>query len=134
MIHKVSFVTRKTGPMLLTRTPSLLYISTARTVILQLLNYKCNCGGLAFRYAVLELVVLCSFVLAIPARTQQQPEPEDPEDEKQVGLWLDQGISTPFQAINLSTSGSMRESVQPFESRGSLSACLFAFSGPLVRS
>src|ERR1700739_628440 len=27
------------------------------------------------------------------ARAQQQPPPEDPEDEKQVGLWLDQGIS-----------------------------------------
>ena len=32
-------------------------------------------------------------ILAIPARAQQQPEPEDPEDEKQIGLWLDQGIS-----------------------------------------
>jgi hypothetical protein len=41
-------------------------------------------------------VLLCSCVLAIPARAQQQPAPEDPEDEKQFGLWLDQGISTPF--------------------------------------
>ena len=32
-------------------------------------------------------------ILAVPARAQQQPEPEDPEDEKQIGLWLDQGIS-----------------------------------------
>jgi len=32
-------------------------------------------------------------VLTLPARTQQQPAPEDPEDEKQIGLWLDQGIS-----------------------------------------
>jgi hypothetical protein len=41
------------------------------------------------------LVVMMVFwnVLAIPARAQQQPEPEDPEDEKHVGLWLDQGIS-----------------------------------------
>ena len=44
------------------------------------------------------LAVLCSCVLAIPARAQQQPLPEDPEDEKQVGLWLDQGISTPFSS------------------------------------
>jgi hypothetical protein len=31
--------------------------------------------------------------LAVPARAQQQQAPEDPEDEKRVGLWLDQGIS-----------------------------------------
>jgi hypothetical protein len=40
------------------------------------------------------LALLCSCILAIPARAQQQPLPEDPEDEKQIGLWLDQGIST----------------------------------------
>jgi hypothetical protein len=42
------------------------------------------------------LAFVCCCFLAIPARAQQQPEPEDPEDEKQIGLWLDQGISTPF--------------------------------------
>jgi hypothetical protein len=26
----------------------------------------------------------------------QQPKPEDPEDEKLFGLWLDQGVSVPF--------------------------------------
>ena len=35
---------------------------------------------------------LCCFLLAAVARAQQQP-PEDPEDEKQIGLWLDQGVS-----------------------------------------
>jgi uncharacterized protein DUF2490 len=35
-------------------------------------------------------------VLAFPAGAQQQQKPEDPEDEKQLGLWLDQGISTGF--------------------------------------
>ncbi|MGA9720534.1 MAG: DUF2490 domain-containing protein [Acidobacteriaceae bacterium] len=30
--------------------------------------------------------------MAAVARAQQQP-PEDPEDEKQIGLWLDQGVS-----------------------------------------
>jgi hypothetical protein len=45
---------------------------------------------------VCVIALLCSCFLAIPARAQQQPEPEDPEDEKQVGLWLDQGISTPL--------------------------------------
>lgn len=38
------------------------------------------------------LAILYTGVLAIPARAQQQ-KPEDPEDEKEVGLWLDQGIS-----------------------------------------
>lgn len=36
--------------------------------------------------------MLCSCVLTVSAQVQQQ-EPEDPEDEKGVGLWLDQGIS-----------------------------------------
>ena len=40
---------------------------------------------------VFALIGCC--LLAIPAKAQQQPEPEDPEDEKQIGLWLDQGIS-----------------------------------------
>ena len=43
----------------------------------------------------LLLVVMVAFCngLAVRAWAQQQPAPEDPEDEKQVGLWLDQGIS-----------------------------------------
>ena len=40
------------------------------------------------------IMVLCSCGLAVPARAQQPQLPEDPEDEKQVGLWLDQGISS----------------------------------------
>jgi hypothetical protein len=44
------------------------------------------------------LAVLCSCFLAASARAQQQPLPEDPEDEKQIGLWLDQGISTGLSA------------------------------------
>jgi hypothetical protein len=32
-------------------------------------------------------------VLVGAARAQQQPLPEDPEDDKRFGLWLDQGIS-----------------------------------------
>src|SRR5277367_4718939 len=45
------------------------------------------------RRIVWLLAVLCSCVLAVQARAQQQAQPEDPEDEKQIGLWLDQGIS-----------------------------------------
>jgi hypothetical protein len=33
-------------------------------------------------------------MLAIPARAQQQQLPEDPEDDKQLGIWLDQALST----------------------------------------
>jgi hypothetical protein len=51
-----------------------------------------------FRRTVFVLAALCSCVLAVPVRAQQQPQPEDPEDEKQIGFWLDQGISTPFSA------------------------------------
>ena len=39
-------------------------------------------------------MVFCC-VTVVPARAQLQP-PEDPEDEKQIGLWLDQGISAGF--------------------------------------
>ena len=46
------------------------------------------------RRLVWVLAVLCSCILAVPSRAQQQQEPEDPEDEKQIGLWLDQGIFT----------------------------------------
>ena len=46
------------------------------------------------RRIVSVIAVLCSCLLAVPAKSQQQQEPEDPENEKQVGLWLDQGIST----------------------------------------
>ena len=41
---------------------------------------------------VAALVAFWCFFLAVPVRAQQQP-PEDPEDDKKIGLWLDQGIS-----------------------------------------
>ena len=41
----------------------------------------------------LVFAVIGCCILALPARAQQQQEPEDPEDDKQIGLWLDQGIS-----------------------------------------
>jgi len=46
------------------------------------------------RSVLLVLTLLCCGGLAVSARAQQQQVPEDPEDEKQVGLWLDQGISS----------------------------------------
>jgi hypothetical protein len=50
------------------------------------------------RRIVCVIAVLCSCVLAVQAKAQQQQEPEDPENEKQIGLWLDQGISTGLSA------------------------------------
>jgi hypothetical protein len=47
---------------------------------------------------MLVFAVIRCCILALPARAQQQPEPEDPEDEKQIGLWLDQGISAGLSA------------------------------------
>lgn len=52
---------------------------------------------LGLRRAVLLPALLCSCLLTVSARGQQQL-PEDPEDEKQLGLWLDQGISTGLSA------------------------------------
>jgi hypothetical protein len=48
------------------------------------------------RILLLVLAMLCSCLLSLTARAQQLPAPEDPEDDKQIGLWLDQGISTPL--------------------------------------
>jgi hypothetical protein len=44
---------------------------------------------------VLQLVVavLCGFLLAVPAIAQQQPQQQDPENERRLGLWFDQPIS-----------------------------------------
>jgi hypothetical protein len=39
------------------------------------------------------ILAVCCCVLVGAARAQQQPLPEDPEDDKRFGLWLDQGIS-----------------------------------------
>lgn len=52
-------------------------------------------GRPLFKRVTLACAILCSFVSAVSVRAQQQ-KPEDPEDEKKIGLWLDQGISTPF--------------------------------------
>jgi len=51
---------------------------------------------------VIVLAVVCCCVLVVPASAQQQQLPEDPEDEKRLGLWLDQGISA-----DLSTNKSL---------------------------
>jgi Protein of unknown function (DUF2490) len=53
---------------------------------------------------MLLLMAVCFSILAGRAAAQQQPAPEDPEDDKQLGLWLDQGISsglTPNKSLEI---------------------------------
>ena len=59
----------------------------------------------ANRRIVLAVVVCCVLTVASAA---QQSAPEDPEDDKQFGLWLDQGISIPF-AVNESVEVEFHE-------------------------
>jgi hypothetical protein len=49
-------------------------------------------------FVPLVLGLLCCCLLTVPARAQQQQPPEDPEDEKQFGLWLDQGMTADLSA------------------------------------
>ena len=43
---------------------------------------------------VIVLAALYCCVVTCQVRAQQQQAPEDPEDDKKLGMWLDQGIST----------------------------------------
>ena len=47
---------------------------------------------------MLAYALIGGCLLTVPALAQQQPQPEDPEDDKKIGLWLDQWISTPLSA------------------------------------
>jgi Protein of unknown function (DUF2490) len=47
---------------------------------------------------VIAIAGLLCFVVIGRARAQQQQPPEDPEDDKKLGLWLDQGLSTGLTA------------------------------------
>jgi hypothetical protein len=42
---------------------------------------------------MMVLASLCCFAMYGQARAQQVTAPEDPEDDKKLGLWLDQGFS-----------------------------------------
>jgi len=62
------------------------------------------CGALRNPHWGVLLTVLFSCVMVAPARAQQQQPPEDPEDDKKLGLWLDQGISsglTPSKSLEI---------------------------------
>jgi|SRR6516162_6426539 hypothetical protein len=61
------------------------------------------------------LPVLFCCVMIVPARAQQQQPPEDPEDEKQIELWLDQGMSAGLRLTNLWKSNSMNGSTKELQ-------------------
>jgi hypothetical protein len=48
--------------------------------------------GVSATRSLLTLTACCCF-LALAPRAQQPQPPEDPEDNKKLGLWLDQGLS-----------------------------------------
>ena len=49
------------------------------------------------RRIVFGVALLCC-CMAVPASAQRQQLPEDPEDDKQLGIWLDQGLSVGLSA------------------------------------
>jgi Protein of unknown function (DUF2490) len=53
---------------------------------------------------IIVLAALSCFLMSSQARAQQPTAPEDPEDDKKLGLWLDQGISnglTPTKSLEI---------------------------------
>jgi Protein of unknown function (DUF2490) len=53
---------------------------------------------------IILLAAVCWYATGGQARAQQQTAPEDPEDDKKLGLWLDQGISaglTPNKSLEI---------------------------------
>jgi Protein of unknown function (DUF2490) len=67
------------------------------------------------RMALLAALWCC--VAAGQARAQQTPAPEDPEDDKKLGLWLDQGISaglTPSKSLEIEFHERYDEAVSNF--------------------
>src|SRR5215471_16657257 len=72
---------------------------------------------------VFVLTLFCSGVLSVSARAQQDL-PEDPEDEKQLGLWLDQGLS-----VGLSRSRSLEIEVHERFNEGGANLFEYFFQG-----
>lgn len=72
--------------------------------------------------AIALAVLCCAF--AGQATAQQPQPPEDPEDEKQIGLWLDQGVST-----GLSTSKSLEVEVHERFDEGASNLFEYFFQG-----
>ncbi len=68
-----------------------------RLSLLCSLMYLGDASAVSRKRRIVCVLTVCCF-LAFSARAQQQQKPEDPEDEKQIGLWLDQGLSTEFSS------------------------------------
>jgi hypothetical protein len=68
------------------------------------------------------LTLFCSCALSVSARAQQLPE--DPEDSKQLGLWLDQGVS-----IGLSANKSLDVDVHERFDEGGANLYEYFFQG-----
>ena len=65
---------------------------------------------------IVLFIVACSCMAAARAGAQQQA-PEDPEDDKKLGLWLDQGISTgltPSKSLEIEAHERWDEAVSNF--------------------
>ena len=65
---------------------------------------------------VLLFAVVCCCMVTGRARAQQQP-PEDPEGDKKLGLWLDQGISsglTPSKSLGIEFHERYDEAISNF--------------------
>lgn len=74
-------------------------------------------------YSVFVLVLLCTCMLPDSVRAQQA-KPEDPEDEKGIGLWLDQGISA-----GVSTNRSLEFEVHERSDQGVSNLFEYFFQG-----
>ena len=61
------------------------------------MGYKSHSNLPALLRTVVAVAALCGCGLTALTRAQEQL-PEDPEDEKQLGLWLDQGVSNGLSA------------------------------------
>ena len=50
------------------------------------------------RTVAFTVTALCCFLLAMPAKAQPIPPNQDPEDERKLGLWIDQSLSYSLSA------------------------------------
>jgi Protein of unknown function (DUF2490) len=76
------------------------------------------------RRFLFPVAVLCCCVLTVSARAQQQQPQEDPEDEKRIGLWLDQPIS-----VDLTASRSLEFEVHERFDEGASNLFEYFFQG-----
>jgi hypothetical protein len=78
------------------------------------------------RRILFAVSLLCSLAWPLPGKAQEQP-PEDPETEKQVGLWLDQAIS-----IDRSPNRSLEFEVHELFDNGASNLFEYFFQGGIA--